>query len=255
MLLLTQVQLDHVGERIWEDEMVESMQRFAPRLFQVRGPEPFRTVIRQGLARARAHGLSTRGPVRLFIETMASLGHRFDEDPQLPAIAAALRPSADPEKERAQQLYRAILDTIDRVLGPGGGHAVAALTRLRDDEALWREAAAIPPAAFEDRMLADMHAIFPHKAAHVGEPTLRRLCDTALEHAQAHELPAVPGARVLAALMFALGWHVATDPLYPWISAMLEHRARTPRYDRAAHLAAKARIYLTATLAHLQGGP
>ncbi len=253
MLVVTQQQLALIGNLRWEDEMLEELRRFAPRLYEIRSREAFLRLIHQGRARAEDYGFTTRGPVRLFLQTMVSLGHRFDEDPQLPSIRPAIGNPRGPQKTRAQDLFAAITQTFESVLGPRSEHAVAALARLRDS-GVWSASVPSSPEQLVEQMLADMHQIFPRKADAVGDPTLERLIETAMERAESHQLHPLAGGRIIAALMFALGWGITTDPMYPWVAELLERRETGPGYDRAEHLAAKARIYLGATLEHLAGG-
>ncbi|MEM9455116.1 MAG: hypothetical protein AAGF11_13125 [Myxococcota bacterium] len=254
MLVVTNHQLELIGYQRWEDEILEEMMRFAPRLYEIRGETIFREFIREGYARAEGHGFTNRGPVRFFIQTMASLGHHFDEDPQLTPIRVAIGDPQRPQKQRAQDAFAAVLDYFDRVPGSDATRAIAALARLRDNNELWNEAPPPSRRLLVESMLAHMHGMFPAKAEYAGDSVLEQLVDAAMEHAATHELDAMAGGRIIAALMFALGWGITTDPLYPWVALMLEHREQTPRYDRIHHLAAKTRIYLDATLSYLEGG-
>jgi len=255
MLKVTHEQLDMLVHLPWEDEMLADLKEFAPRLFELRGEQTFRSLIRWGRQRAKVHGFSTRGPVRMFTQAMVSLGHRFDEDPQLAGIGSALRRDHGPEQEKARFVFAAIREYMDAALGESNEHGLAALTRLRDAHDLWESAPPGTEADFEADIVAHMRAIFPQKCASVPAPSLTALLREAITAAKTHGLDAMVGGRVIAALIFAFGWGITDDPLYPWVAKLLrpsENPGST--FDRATHLATRSRIYLAETLSYL-GSP
>lgn len=252
MLVFTPDQLQKLGLEIWENELLVELRAFAPRLSEIREVDCFRETIRLGSERAASHGFELRGPIRFYLQTMLCLGSHFDEDPQLPQLRLALEDDGRAEMERSRALFAAVDDYLEGVHGPRNQHAIAALARLRDSTTLWGgEPRPGSHKELEVSMLVSMGEIFPQKAERVGHATLSRVIEHATKLARLHELEEIEGTRVLCGLVFALGWGIDRDPMYPWVRAMLLRRNRNADYDRAQHLARQARIYLSATLDHL----
>lgn len=240
--------LAEVPWRVFEDRLVEHLSGFAPRLYELRGAEGLRRVARSGIARARAHGFTRRGPVRFWVELMFALGHRFDDDPQLAWVATALqRPAAD-EQARASAMYGAMRGYLGQVEGPDKAWAIAALRRVA--AAPWATMVE-PGEAFEDQALAAMQRIWPEKVAAVGGAALRRVVATAEAAAAARGVDDPAGRALLVGLMFGFGHGVLDDPLYPWVDDTLQSGRHADANQRAERLSAKTRIYVQAIAEHL----
>ena len=240
--------LASVPKAVFEDHLVEHLRQFAPRLFEMRGEAAIRGVVQHGIASAHDRGFTTRGPVRFWVELMFAFGCRFDDDPQLAWVPAALaRPAVD-ERARAAALYAAMQDWQVRVEGVDKAAAIAALRRVA--AAPWTSMVdANGP--FVDEALAAMQRIYPEKASAVGGDALRRVVAAAEAAADRHGIDDRAGRALLAGLMFGFGHGVLDDALYPWIDDTLKSARHADANQRAERLAAKTRIYVQAMVEHL----
>ena len=233
---------------VFEEQLLVHLRRFAPRLYELRGAQGLRRVARSGIARARAHGFTQRGPVRLWVELMFAFGHRFDDDPQLAWAAAALAQPADSELARASSLYGAMQGYLGQVEGPAKAWAIGALRRVA--AAPW--ATLVEPGdPFEEQALAAMQRIWPQKTTAVGVAALRHVVAAAEAAAAARGVDDRSGRALLAGLMFGFGHGVLDDPLYPWVEDTLQSGRHADANQRAERLAAKTRIYVQAIAEHL----
>ena len=161
---------DKASLKAFEDEMVGHLRGFASRLAETCGEPALRVLIRLGVARAKAQGLTLRGPVRLFIELMVMFGSEFDKDPLLPWASAALdNPAVKDQMARAETLHRASLAYIETAVGPKDSYVIAALRRLDEEDIKGYD---ISSRNFEERALRKLRAIYPQKCVVAGDPAL-----------------------------------------------------------------------------------
>ena len=69
------------------------------------GGEWLKTLVNTGVSRARGHGFTLRGPLRLYLDLMFLFGSDFDTDPQYPWAGEVLKEQGM-EMERAAALRR-----------------------------------------------------------------------------------------------------------------------------------------------------
>src|SRR2546421_10098687 len=87
-------------------EMLLHLRTACPRVRQTPDDALAKT-IHYGIAHARAHGFTLRGPVRLFLELMTIFGSEFYNDPQYEWASATLaNPTGDREILVARRLYQ-----------------------------------------------------------------------------------------------------------------------------------------------------
>lgn len=127
--------LQQAAREAFIDEMAAHLAAFSPPHARALGVAGLRPVIGVGMDRAANHGLTWRGPVRLYLELMCLFGSFFADDPQLPAPArAVLADQACDQLERAQSLRRILSGHFAQIFGQQGqgpGRREI-LTRLRD---------------------------------------------------------------------------------------------------------------------------
>lgn len=247
MLQIRQTQvrvLEDGGWRKFEDEMVRHSLEFSPKLSTQLGEPQLRIALRQGISRAREHGFTNRGPVRLFIEARFLFGSSVDTDPQYPWVAQSLA-ADDDQMSRADDLVRKIIEYQQRVSGPGGINTRNALVALN---AFARRPLEMSKDDFVPRMLDHLRRSFPQKAAYVGDDGLIQLITGAQDDLQKYRFP-VRGLVTVVILMFAFGHGCTHDPLYPWISATLTDERIVDSAARAARLEKKALTWLDAVIA------
>jgi hypothetical protein len=229
----------------FEDEMVAHSQDFAPKLSTVLGAQQLRSAVRAAMARADGYGFTNRGPMRLFVELILLFGSAFDTDPQYPWAAQILGDGA-PQMRRADLLYARVLNYQERVCG-------ADLTNTRT--ALWnlsffaQQPFALTAQAFVPEMLREMTAIYPQKAAYLGDEALSALIREGCAVARELRFPTLRGYSLVIALMFAFGHGCTDDPLYPWIARTLNDGRIAEPGARAERLERKSLTWLKHVLA------
>jgi hypothetical protein len=82
-----------------EEHLVALLRTIAPAHFEVAGEDRVRALVRDGVERARAHGLTTAAGLSIYVPLTFLLGTGFDKDLQFPWAAEALktREGEDPE--------------------------------------------------------------------------------------------------------------------------------------------------------------
>lgn len=104
----------------FEARMAAHARRFFPYVCGRLGEGRTREVIRRGLGRAHAHGLSTERELCLYLNLVFTFGPDFDVDPRLPWPARILRdPAVSTAAERIERLYEAGKQHASH--GAGGG--------------------------------------------------------------------------------------------------------------------------------------
>lgn len=237
------LQLDAVST--FEASMMERCSEMSPLLAAVLGRDKLLAAIRAAAERARAHGFSFTGPVRLFIELSFLFGSGFDGDVQYPWAREALA-SGDPETQvgRANTLFELSMNANSQIHGPEGAYTRAALEKL---QALLSAPPQLRADDFDAAVLAEMARVYPEKHAFVGEEALRSLIETGKTEATARGLSEPGDALLIALLMFAFGQGCLRDPLYPWISRAL---GGPPASLPARQLNDKALVWIRGVLAN-----
>lgn len=249
MLTIKQPQwkaLATASEQSFQLEMANHLGSFAPELTGLMGRERLMQLVQHGLQRGRAHGFTTKGPLRSYLETTLALGADFDTDPALARATACLKdPSLDPVS-RAEALHEGVSDCLDQVNGAQHEHAMAAIRRIQN----------LPFDAFSgsgnlgDRALALFRGGFPEKYAYAGEASLRQLLLGAGRVSEAQAVRSDVGRLVIAFMLYTFGHGVFSDPAYAWAGDTVRD-TQLPEEERAQLLYRKARVYLRAVLEQL----
>ena len=248
MLIISKDQMkafDDAALLRFENEMMVHSHRFTPQLSKVLGKEQLRGALRQAIHRATTHGFTNRGPIRLYVELMFLFGSDFDTDPQYLRIAEALPSSAD-QMERAEVIYKIVLEYQEEVSGPDAENLYRGLKAI---SAQAREPDSFSKKNFEEQMLLKMKQVFPQKYVYVGDDGLRALIAEARDKAQAYRLPTLRNEALMVSLMFTLGHGCTTDPLYPWIPRTLTNEKIVDPAGRARRLEKRAATWLDTVLA------
>ena len=210
----------------FEERMLEHLKRFSPRHFRVLTDDQVRAVIREGIARAACHRLTSERSIRYYVDVMFMVGSGFDADPLLPWAASILAEAAG-EATRVDRLYVGAWAHVERVLddyrGLDGatdqGRFIIELRQIRNDRDEPLSAEALLD--FRERTSARLSRLFPRKHERAGEAAVGALLDRGVASAARHGITTERGAVVFIAMMFVLGAGFAEDPLLPWVSAIL----------------------------------
>jgi hypothetical protein len=220
------MQIRHAQMTVFEDgarqqfeaELLDHARSFAPELAEVAGESKLRTVVAAAVERGSDHGFSDRGPVRLFLEMLLSLGWGFDTDPLLPWAAAALGDTSD-QHRRAERLYSASRDYYSLVAGQNDEYTVAALRR-----AIQLTAGHLRnmSGAIDQRIQGLLRSVYPEKYAYAGKAAVAGLLSLAGDTAAGYGVTDDTGRAIIAGTLFSFGHQVFSDPLYAWVSACMD---------------------------------
>jgi hypothetical protein len=235
--------LSTASQQAFENEMAAHLATYAPELAKVMGGPRLKALVQLGCLRGRAYGLTNKGPLRFYLETMLALGSSFDTDPVLGSATASLHTPALDQATRADALHAAIVSYLDEVNGPENEHAIAALRRIRD----------VPFEVFDGQGQVGMRAMalfrggFPQKYARAGDAALGELLRTAARVSDEFAVRSDAGRLLVASLLYSLGHGVFSDPAYAWAGDTLR-LTTLPEDERTQLLYRKARLYLSAVL-------
>lgn len=202
--------MEQYAERAFESEMVAHIREFAPARAKSMGEERLRTVARTGLSKARGHGFTCRGPLRLYLDLMCLFGSDFDTDPQCRWASEILSDTqAGIEMQRAARLYERAMTFMNEIAGSDRELLALGLQRI----------SATPLRQFQsgdlERSILDaLFRAYPQKARQTGEDGLHVLFVKAVGGAEGLHLNAPIGTALLTLTMSAAGSGVVGDPIY-----------------------------------------
>lgn len=229
----------------FEDEMVDHLQKFAPRHWKVMGEQDGRRVIRLGIERARNYGFNNRGPVCYYIELMFMFGSYYDSDPQYPWASAVLNNSLLDQMARAEHLFASMNQYLRQVTGPDHQYLTLAMQRLTR----YRSSDFVRSGLdLEDSLLENLAIIYPQKHEYLGETVLRSLIKRGYELAAKHGVATQGGIVLMVVLTLAVGHRFPEDPLHTWIGRRLQDARRPDPRDRIEELYSKSMLYLNRVL-------
>lgn len=222
----------------FDHEMVTHLAGYAPKLYELRGPNVFLEYVKAGRAKARALGFTCRGPIRMVLETMVTFGWQFDTDPVLPGIRAALKDrSRSNEMDRAEVVFNAIDEYWSEAVGERGELAIAALDRVG-------QIAQAPVPANTGELLNRLRACHPQRFEHAGEAAMRDLVTLAIDSCRTHKLTTQSGISLICALMFGFGHGILDDPLYPWIRSVIDDVRLSGPEERVQRIKDRSLVYI-----------
>jgi hypothetical protein len=234
--------MDQLAVKHFEERTTEELKQSFPKHARLLGEGKLRQRVRDGFARARAYGLSSRNGLRLFVELIFLLGNSFDTDPQVSWAAQILNDSAADEATRVDRLFQKTADYLQNVCGPNGEHINTALAKVRSEapEGFSQSGAG----RFEDYMLRRFWLLYPEKFRYVGDGALRRLIESGLQPARSYGLATERGVTLLLALMFILGSGFDKDPQFAFAAKVLTDASLADPNQKAERLKAEALAYL-----------
>ncbi len=233
----------------FEERMIAHLRQFSPEHFHLLDVEQVRAVIREGVARAARHDLTSERSVRYYVDVMVLLGGGFDADPLLP-WAATILASADDEAARVDRLYAAACAQVERALedynardeGVDQERFIVELRRLRDESEAPLTAATLPD--FRARVTARFAGVFARACEQAGDAGVSAAVDHGLASASMHGIVTERGAAIFVALVFFLGAGFTRDPLLPWVRLILDDAAPGGPAARVERLHAGVVAYL-----------
>ncbi len=243
-----QVQVfEQAAVRNFEDRMIEHLKKFARKHFKILSEAEIRGIIRYGWERANTHRFTSERSVRFYVELMLMLGSSFDSDPQMPWAAEILGDeSMLDEAERIDRLYDKAWDYVDHVIldyQDANGNVdptrfVEQIRQVRHERNEDLQPSALPE--FYKRVIARLNQTFPKKCDYVGELSIRRLIQRAVESASSYNITTERGVMLFIAMMFVLGSGFDKDPQLPWVSAILRDQSVTDQSKKVDQLLSAA---------------
>ena len=232
----------------FQDSMVEHVGEFFPKHLAVLGEPAIREVVSLGIDRGSIYGFVTEHDLCLYIDLMLLLGSLYDEDPQYPWVEAILNDKGIADNAgRAERLYDEAMAFLDAAAGEEGEHLTRALVALRKTPL--KEAWQPGPGTLEDRVLAQLRALWPQKCERVGAGPLGLMIARGVEAAGGFHVSHEFGALVYVVLMFFLGSGFGADPQHRWAQAVLNDASPAARAGKADRLYEAAMAHLEAWLA------
>jgi hypothetical protein len=222
----------------FEQRTLAHLARYFPRHLALLGEPVLLVVIRQGLERANAHGLTPECCVRSYIEFMCRLGSGFDTDPLLPWARQILGNRQGPPVARGDRLYDEAWQYITAISAdyrdaqgqPTTARFAQELKQLRHGSDAPLPAGQRPALALQ--LLARLQQQLPAKCAYVGHERMHAALAQGLEAGAALGLHGERGLTLYALLRCVLGHAFASDPLLPFAQAALGPRAPATEPER-----------------------
>jgi hypothetical protein len=198
------------------------------------GEDPIRSVIRLGVNRSQAYGVTLEPAVISYIDHMMMLGSGFDTDPQVPWAQEILTdPALTDNIERLDRLHAETMQYLDAAVGDDSRSVFFAMARGRQNKLDPELPVRVNQAPAEASSW--LERIYPEKHAFLGEDTVRVLLDRGVERADTYGLSSPRGTALFVGLMFLAGGGFAEEPLLPWASEALYDesvKTETERIDR-----------------------
>ncbi|HUT32676.1 MAG TPA: hypothetical protein VNE39_04275 [Planctomycetota bacterium] len=239
---------EQAAAKSFQDRMVEHIREFFPKHLAILGEPAIREVVGLGIDRGSIHGFITEHDLCLYIDLMLLLGCLFDEDPQYPWAEAILNDKGITDNAaRTERLYDEAMAFLDAAAGEEGEHLTRALVALRKTPL--KEAWQPGPGKLDDRLLAQLRALWPQKCERVGAGPLGLMIARGVEAARGCHLSTEFGALVYVVLMFLLGSGFGADPQHRWAQAVLNDASPAARAGKAGRLCEAAMAHLEAWLA------
>jgi hypothetical protein len=246
MLIIRKAQADFFEQlRLaeFESDALRHLKDCFPEQCERVGEDVVRRIIRYGRGRAERHGFTVYRSAFIYLTLMFWIGSGFDEDPVYPWAAHILHhPTIGGQLSKAAMLQQKALDYLDRAEGVNNEHLEGSLNLLQSQPI----SALLPPCVgdFEDYMAARLLYLHPQKCKAVGESNLRELIRTGMASADEHGLTSERGRGVYIGMMFMLGAHFDSDPMFPWVRRILDAGRADDQQAYVHDLYRGAMIYL-----------
>jgi hypothetical protein len=227
-------------------ELEAHCREFSPDLCNTLKPEELNAAIRHGLQQAEKHGFTQRGPVRLYVDLMITLGSGFDTDPQYPWAAEFLNARDGGEQmDRSMKLYSRSATYLQAVNGQDNVHSLRALADL---ECLLRQGLTFQMETLDQDAMRLMASVHPRKLSDTGPGPFQVLIAAARTKADQYGFRKARSIALVMILMFAFGHRFDTDPWMPWIGRTLARQDPAGSEANAEKLERRAIVWLQAVL-------
>jgi hypothetical protein len=177
--------------------------------------------ISTGLDRAAEYGFLAYDESAQFLGLMAMLGSGFDEDPQIPWVAAMISSQNGTPMDRITDVYDKAIEYLDAIGGPNGFRFVRATRRLKKQDMTVLNR--LHPRAVPDKIQELLTRIYPEKERAIGERALKQLVRSAIQRTEVDGKKSAQSALIHAVHMYYFGSDFHKDPCYPWAGEILSN--------------------------------
>ena len=239
---------DDKASRLFEDEMLEYFQAFAPKLCEVAKEKRVRKVIHLGMQNAESHGFTNRGPVRFYLELMFCFGCYFDTDPQHKWAHRYLNGNEASQTERSDQLFEAYKSFSKKCMGEKNALLMEAIGEDVDPKSL-----VSAEGDTRTEITTAIEKLYPERASAIGPKSLGQLVDSAIDTTQKYDAKAKTSQLIAAGLAVLIGHRFDRDRLYPWIGRTLNPKSEVDPDKRFERVFEKSQIYVGEVIQYWEG--
>lgn len=252
MLTISTEQYDKLGDAYFKNyklSLIPYVQEHFPIHANYLNDDGIYAVIEQSCVAAEKYGFESKRDICLYINLCIMLGTCFDTDPQLPHLAkilAAEYPLA--LDERMDLLWDEAIIKIEETLGPDEVFPIQECTLALGSnyETLCSNHDTVIAAVTKH-----FHEVWPQKAALICDDLRLELtdfcCSTAAQYGIVHQ----QGQIEYTTMAFLLGHQFDKDPLFPWISKILQDDAYPDGVERMTTLISETKKEFKEILANV----
>lgn len=220
---ISKPQMEAIGQAMAMEDLERStsqrIRSIAPYRWEPLHDRGVRRVVRLGVNRASAYGVTDPGLLRLYIDIMFLYGSFFDTDPLFSWAADVLQDDTmDNHQVRMDRLHKRMSEYYDRVSGP---HEAFDHQALLSAEWVFRREYPADSPRFEMSLVGELFDAHSRRATYLGEQRLRTLVGLARGGAAQLGLGGNVAVPLVAFLMFTLGHRFTEDPALPWVANAL----------------------------------
>lgn len=206
-------------------ETRSQMKSLAPKSCQNISDNVLHSAILQGLEKAESYGFTLIGTIRFYIETSFILGVSFDTDPQFPWAGKILQDtSITDEVWRADALHEELENYMCEVLGENRENlklALLATSRVARQKINWQK-------ELNEQKLTELAEwVYPQKLKALNQDAHHEIYRRSQEAAGERGIRNHYGIVLCYFLNFFCGHKCAVDPLFPWLTEVITHKAKS----------------------------
>ena len=232
----------------FQEEMIEHIKEYFPKQYEILGKDKTVNAIQYTLERAKSYKFTTKRNACLYIGLAFMLGSNFDLDPQYPWATNILSDiSIYHPVKIIDQLDQAALTFLDQTAGINDENFQLSLLRFKNVLAM--EYTESSSGRIGTDILNLFETNYPQKYAIVGAENLKLLIVQGIQSANYYKLHGNRGTTLYIILSYLFGAGCDTDPLFPWISQILNDDKYQIPEQKTDQLNIKAIIYINKLLA------
>ena len=237
---------DRLPRLLFEKRLIRHFFRFYERECKDLGVDQVHLVIKNGIEKAEKCGYSSQRDIGFFISLMFLFGSGFDNDPQLPwAKSGLLDESVADTSDRIGRVWSSAMQYIDTVTGEKNEHLIMAMKKLNDYD--FSAIHQIPDIEFANHVCIQLDKLYSVKCEYHKKKVTQKLVLDGIATAKSFGFEDNESIIMFCILKLFIGWEFYRDPLYPWVSKILNDDSIDP-LEKSKKLQHSARQYLKKAL-------